>query len=128
MLFNTQKYQKSLTTLVRKYRTIDPTITSLGLKVKDIVRNPTVSELYEYALDPYHKPHFNEHVRDSAISSTGALVSYSGKRTGRVPKEKRVVCDSETKNKIWWSDANIPLSQESYDINRKRVIDYLNTR
>lgn len=119
MFLNRQYYLKNLSKLTgRQYQTIDSTITNLGIKVPDIVRNPTVAELYEYALHPYHKSNFNHDVGDTAVSSTGALVSYSGKRTGRVPKEKRVVNDENTKDKIWWSDANIPCTQETFRINR----------
>lgn len=97
---------------------MDAHLKSLGLKVKDIVRNPSVAELYEYALDPYHKHNFNPEVRDTALSSTGALVSYSGKRTGRVPKEKRTVCDKVTEPRIWWGDVNIKMTEEAYQSNR----------
>jgi len=41
---------------------MDNHLKSLGLRVKDIVRNPSVAELYEYALDPYHKHNFNPEV------------------------------------------------------------------
>lgn len=34
--------------------------------------------------------------RDSLISSTGALVSFSGLKTGRTPGDKRVVLDEVT--------------------------------
>ena len=35
------------------------------------------------------------------ISSTNALVAYSGSYTGRQPQWKRIVKDESTKN-IWW--------------------------
>ena len=63
----------------------------IGIKNAEIVRNPSVAELYEYAMLPEHKHNFNPQVKDSWLTNTGALVAYSGKRTGRVPKEKRVV-------------------------------------
>lgn len=46
------------------------------------------------------------------------MVSYSGLRMGRVPREKRVVKDEVTEDQIWWGDANIPLSTEAYELNR----------
>lgn len=93
-----------------------------------MVRNPTVSEIYEWAFHPDHKQPIDQTINPSAISSTGALVSYSGKRTGRVPKEKRTVIDQHTKNKVWWGDVNIPISPHAYEINRQRAVDFLNTR
>jgi phosphoenolpyruvate carboxykinase (ATP) len=67
-------------------------------------------------------------VKDTVISSTGALVSYSGLRMGRSPKDKRVVYDETTQDKIWWGNVNRPITPHGYDSNRARAMDYLNTR
>lgn len=56
------------------------------------------------------------------------MVAYSGKRTGRSPKDKRVVVDSTTEKDIWWGNVNIPISRESYNILESIAIQYLNTR
>lgn len=61
-----------------------------------------------------------------AISSTGALMCLSGKRTGRSPKDKRIVMEQETLNTIWWGPVNIPMSKESYEFNKKLALKYLN--
>ena len=37
-------------------------------------------------------------VHDTTITSTGALACSSGARTGRVPKDKRIVLDDETRD------------------------------
>jgi len=37
-------------------------------------------------------------VAATTITETGALSCNSGSRTGRVPKDKRIVLDEETKN------------------------------
>ena len=66
-------------------------------------------------------------VRESCISSTGALVNYSGERTGRSPKDKRVVYDELTQDQIWWGNVNKPITPHGYDSNRARAMDYLNT-
>ena len=55
-------------------------------------------------------------------------MAYSGLKTGRSPKDKRIVEDVETQKKIWWGDVNIPLSSSSYDLVEKKAIEYLNTR
>jgi phosphoenolpyruvate carboxykinase (ATP) len=47
---------------------------------------------------------------------------------GRVPKEKRTVCDSVTEGKIWWGDINIKMTEEAFNTNKQRVMDYFNTR
>lgn len=47
------------------------------------------------------------------LSSTGALVAYSGEKTGRSPKDKRIVMNKASKD-IWWSDVNMPIDEELY--------------
>jgi len=38
----------------------------------------------------------------TAITSTGALTAYSGKKTGRSPLDKRVVKEETSENDIWY--------------------------
>jgi len=90
-----------------------------GISVAEIHRNATPAFLYEAAL---------RFEKGSAISSTGALVAYSGKKTGRSPTDKRVVDEPEVRDDIWWGSVNIKLDPQSFLINRERAIDYLNTR
>jgi hypothetical protein len=54
--------------------------------------------LYEYALQPEHRESLNPHVLPTSITDTGALSVSSGLKTGRTPKEKRVVLDETTKD------------------------------
>ena len=62
------------------------------------------------------------------ISDVGALLVYSGEKTGRSPKDKRVVRHPDSENNIDWGDINIELDEHVFMINRERAIDYLNTR
>jgi len=64
----------------------------------------------------------------SMLTSTGALSVSSGAKHGRSPKDKRVVREPTSEDKVWWGGVNIPLEQNSFMINRERAIDYLNTR
>ncbi len=90
-----------------------------GISVTDVIRNASPAFHYEAAL---------KFERGSAISSTGSLIAYSGKKTGRSPTDKRVVDEPEVANDIWWGSVNIKLDPQSFLINRERAIDYLNTR
>ncbi len=90
-----------------------------GIHVHDLLRNATPAFLYEAAL---------RHEKGSAISSTGAMIAYSGKKTGRSPTDKRVVDEPEVRDDVWWGNVNIKLDPQSFTINRERAIDYLNTR
>jgi len=64
----------------------------------------------------------------AVLSSTGALINFSGKKTGRSPKDKRIVAEETSQHEIWWGPVNIPCSEHVFEINRERAIDYLNTR
>jgi len=57
-----------------------------------------VSELYEYALLPEHLTSVDPAIYPTTITDTGALSVSSGSKTGRTPKEKRVVLDETTKD------------------------------
>ncbi|MGV3483746.1 MAG: phosphoenolpyruvate carboxykinase (ATP) [Planctomycetaceae bacterium] len=89
-----------------------------GLNVRNIIRNATPARLYEYAIADKH----------AAIANSGALATSSGDKTGRSPKDKRIVDAPESSGDIWWGEVNIRLTERSFLINRQRAIDYLNTR
>ena len=89
-----------------------------GIVVPRIRRNPPPSVLYEEALRREH---------GSAISSTGALIAMSGVKTGRSPTDKRVVCNPSSEEDVWWGPVNIKIEPQTFNINRERALDYLNT-
>ncbi|OAQ29534.1 phosphoenolpyruvate carboxykinase [ATP] [Linnemannia elongata AG-77] len=82
-------------------------------------RNASVAKLYEDAL---------RYEAGTIISSAGALVTSSGKKTGRSPKDKRIVDEPSTTEDIWWGPVNTKLSEHAFLINHERAVDYLNTR
>src|SRR5687768_2213936 len=90
-----------------------------GIHVARIFRNPSPAALYEQGL-----------VRENgtAITSTGALVALSGAKTGRSPKDKRVVAHPDSEKDVWWGPVNIKLDEHIFLTNRERAIDYLNTK
>ena len=90
-----------------------------GLTVAEIHRNLPPSALYEHAI---------RYEKDASIAENGALVAYSGVKTGRSPKDKRIVKNKESEADVWWGAVNIPLDAHSFAINRERAHDYLNTR
>ena len=90
-----------------------------GITKPTVQRNLSVARLYEEAI---------RHDPGASIAHNGALVAYSGEKTGRSPKDKRIVCNSPSAENIWWGAVNIPLEEHSFLINRQRAIDYLDTR
>ncbi len=92
-------------------------LSQYGINTAQILRNPSPARLYQEALT---------HEKGSAISSSGALIALSGEKTGRSPKDKRIVEHPESKDNIWWGDINIPFPLESHIANRKIALRYLN--
>src|SRR5262245_11989125 len=90
-----------------------------GLTVAAIHRNLPPSLLYEHAI---------RFEKDASIADNGALVAYSGVKTGRSPQDKRVVKHPDSEADVWWGSVNIPLDANAFAINRERAHDYLNTR
>jgi phosphoenolpyruvate carboxykinase (ATP) len=89
------------------------------ITVASIGRNLPAARLYEEAI---------RYDADSSIAESGALVAYSGAKTGRSPKDKHIVRSPETEADVWWGPVNIPIEHRSFEINRRRAKDYLNTR
>jgi phosphoenolpyruvate carboxykinase (ATP) len=90
-----------------------------AIDVKDIVRNAYPAVLYEEALE------FEE---EAAIADSGALMVRSGEKTGRSPSDKRIVRHPNSEEDVWWGAVNVAVDNMTFDINRERAIDYLNTR
>ena len=71
-----------------------------GLDVAEVHRNLPPSALYEHAI---------RYDKDASIAENGALVAYSGAKTGRSPKDKRIVKNPQSENDVWWGPVNVLL-------------------
>jgi len=89
-----------------------------GVTVAEVHRNLPIGALYEHAV---------RHEKDASIVDNGALAAYSGVKTGRSPKDKRVVKRPNSEAEVWWGPVNIPIEPLTFDINRERAQDYLNS-
>ncbi len=92
-----------------------------GIHAHSAYRNPAPALLYEWAVKEEIIP------KHSVISSQGALIAYSGIKTGRSPHDKRIVKEASSEKDVWWGKINIPLSEESFESNLKIAKRYLNT-
>jgi phosphoenolpyruvate carboxykinase (ATP) len=92
---------------------------SHGITVEDIRRNLAPAILYAEAIrdDP-----------ECAIAEFGALIAYSGAKTGRSPKDKRVVKNPTSEKDVWWGPVNVPIEDATFQINLERAKDYLSTK
>lgn len=61
-------------------------------------------------------------------TSSGALAVNTGMFTGRSPKDRFIVKDEITRDKVWWGDINIPFEPEKFDALYEKVVDYLSDR
>lgn len=48
----------------------------------------------------------------SLISS--CLIAYSGSKTGRSPKDKRMMKDLASENDVWWEAVNVPMDEVTF--------------
>ncbi|MUH34247.1 phosphoenolpyruvate carboxykinase (ATP) [Zobellia amurskyensis] len=61
-------------------------------------------------------------------ASSGALAVNTGEFTGRSPKDRFIVKDAVTEEKVWWGDINIPFEPAKFDALYDKVIAYLNEK
>ncbi|MFC3418464.1 phosphoenolpyruvate carboxykinase (ATP) [Salinicoccus hispanicus] len=66
--------------------------------------------------------------KEGKLTETGALRAETGKYTGRSPKDRFIVKDSISENKVDWGDVNQPISQEIFDNLFDKVIDHLGSK
>ncbi|HAA15013.1 MAG TPA: phosphoenolpyruvate carboxykinase (ATP) [Cytophagales bacterium] len=90
-----------------------------GITDRIIIRNPSPSALYSYAI---------KYEESAEITNVGALSLKSGEKTGRSPKDKRIIEHESSVNDVWWGDINIKMDDHTFVINKQRAIDYFNTR
>jgi len=89
-----------------------------GISGGTIHHNPSVAKLYRLAA-----PQFRYAVADS-----GALIACSSPKTGRSPKDKRVVEEETTKADIWWGSVNMPLPEATFHTCKEQAQNYISSR
>lgn len=89
-----------------------------GIKKPEIFRNLSPAKAYEMAIN----------LENGEIASTGALLISSGEKTGRSPKDKRLVREETSQENIWWGDVNIPISEDSFELNKDIAVNWLDSR
>ena len=77
-----------------------------------VFRNPTTALLYTHALRR----------GDGRLAEGGPLAVDTGRHTGRSPKDKFVVREPGSEDRIWWGSVNQPLEEESFERLRDKVV------
>ena len=80
-------------------------LTPYGIHCLTILHNVSPAILYEEAL---------LYETDSAVSDTGVLIVSSSEKTGRSPKDKRIVTTPEFIDDILWGDVNIGIDEDTF--------------
>lgn len=93
------------------------TKSDLTLKFTKVNRNLSPAMLIEKALATE---------KGTYLMKSGALATLSGAKTGRSPKDKRIVKD-ETSDDVWWGagSPNVAMEEADFIRNRERALDYL---
>ncbi len=59
------------------------------------------------------------------VTASGGLATLSGSKTGRSPKDKRVVDQPGVHGDVWWGPVNVPISPESFAKLRESAVSFL---
>lgn len=81
---------------------------------------------YQLSPDELHEISLEKGMAEE--TSTGALAVKTGEFTGRAPKDRFIVKDDVTKDKVWWGDINIPFDPDHFDALYKKVTNYLSEK
>ena len=80
-----------------------------------VYRNPSTPLLYTHALAR----------GDGRLAEGGPLVVDTGKYTGRSPKDKFLVDEPSSTDRIWWGEVNQKLAESSFEGLREKVAAHL---
>jgi len=83
--------------------------------VNSIWWNLSTAALYEQAVQRH----------EGIVAHLGPLVTRTGQYTGRSPKDRFIVEESTTKDRIHWGKVNHPFDQDQYEVLRARLTAYL---
>lgn len=96
------------------------------------IKNPTANleeigikaSIVNWNLSPEELTSKTVELGQGTITDMGALAVNTGKFTGRSPKDKFTVKDSITENSVDWSDINIALSPDHFDILHNDILKH----
>jgi phosphoenolpyruvate carboxykinase (ATP) len=77
--------------------------------------NPTTALLYTHALRR----------GEGKLAEGGPLVVDTGRYTGRSPKDKFVVFEPASEERVWWGTVNQPLTEDRFETLRDKVVAHL---
>lgn len=94
---------------------MDSKLSNYGIETDKARWNLSPEELIKIALEK----------GQAEKASSGAINVLTGKFTGRSPKDRFIVKDSITEDKVWWGDINIPFDSDKFDALYNKVVAHL---
>lgn len=88
------------------------------------IKNATI----RYQLSPTDLQEITIEKGQGVATSSGALAVNTGEFTGRSPKDRFIVKDDITKDRVWWGDINIPFDSDKFDKLYDKVTAYLSEK
>ena len=107
--------------------TID--LSQYGIKnVKEVIYNPSYEQLFKDETDPSL-----EGFEKGTVTELGAVNVMTGVYTGRSPKDKFIVLDANSKDKVWWTteeypNDNKPVTEKTWDAVKEIAINELSDK
>jgi phosphoenolpyruvate carboxykinase (ATP) len=80
-----------------------------------VLRNPTTALLYSHTL----------HRDEGRLAEGGPLAVDTGVHTGRSPKDKFLVREPGSADRIWWGDVNAEIAETDFERLRDKVVAHL---
>lgn len=81
-----------------------------------------------YQLSPDELHNITVEKGQGVTASSGALAVNTGEFTGRSPKDRFIVKDAITQDRVWWGNINIPFESDAFDALYNKVVDYLSEK
>ena len=81
-----------------------------------------------HQLDPDELIKIIEEEKSGQKTKSGSIAINTGKFTGRSPKDRFIVEEEQTKEKVNWGEINIPISFEKYAKLKQEVLEYLSDK
>jgi phosphoenolpyruvate carboxykinase (ATP) len=88
------------------------------------IKNATIR--YQLSSDELHEETLQKN--QGRETSLGAITIETGEFTGRSPKDRFIVKDDITKDKVWWSDINVAFDSDKFDALYDKVVHYLSEK
>lgn len=62
--------------------------------------------------------------REGHLAHLGPLVVRTGQSAGHAPKDKIIVQDATSLDKVWWGSVNAPMEEQKYEALKRRLLAY----